>query len=216
MEKRESLGKLESREVADLGTYIELHKNITLPNNEAIDENTKKDLLDNKGSFIYLETRGWLKENETGENDKKLKYVLEYIDKDGNLSRVDMLINDIVDLNEKIIKSKEYNIDKQKEIIKENLFNLGFKNWYESHSEEELKQAEEGAKKDVNNDSKAGYPLSRVDKIELEKRFKECVKDRLNYYIRKPKLQKILDAQKAYKKRLEETEKLKKEEKFDF
>jgi len=206
MEKEESLGKLELREVADLGAYIKLHNNVILPNNEAIDENIKKDLLDNKEQFIYLEARDRLKENESGESDKKLKYVLEYIDKDGNLSHVDILINDIVDLNEKIIESKEYNIDKQKEIIRENLLKLGFKNWYESYSEEELKQAEEEAKNDVNRDSKTGHPLNNVNKAEIEKRFRECVKDRLNYYIRKPKLQKILDAQKAYKKRLEKAE----------
>ncbi len=216
MEKGELLGKFESGEMTDLGTYIRLHKNITLPNSEAIDENTKKYLLDNKGSFIHLEIRGWLKENETGEGDKKLKYVLEYIDKDGNLSNIDIVINDIIDLNEKIIESKEYNVDKQKEIIKANLLSLGFKNWYESYSEEELKEAEEGAKKDINNDSKTGYPLNNVNKAEIEKHLKERIKDRLNYYIRKPKLQKILDAQKAYQKRLEKIEISKKEEGFNF
>jgi len=53
LEKLESEGK-----TADLGTYIRLHKNIILPSSEVIDQDTKKDLSDNKGSFVRLETRG--------------------------------------------------------------------------------------------------------------------------------------------------------------
>jgi hypothetical protein len=86
--KKEEMGRLRERlesegKTKDLASYIRLHKEIFLPNSE-IDDKLRQELLENKGSYDLKLT-----------NKEEGEWKLDYIDKDGNIARVNIVASNI-------------------------------------------------------------------------------------------------------------------------
>jgi hypothetical protein len=191
--EKEKFGNIESR-AENLGTYIEMYKNqIILPNEEISDPETKEELLKMKNHFLK-EIGGW----REGEK-QKLNHRLEYIDGKGNLIGINLVIDDIADLKEKIIDKEIWYLPSQEKIVREELHKLGFNNWWEKDSEEELRKADEILQDEIKRGWWEQYKNDEKEyKTKIEKRKQEILS--VNKQL---KFQKIGAAVNDYKKRSE-------------
>ena len=128
--KKEEMPKLKERlesegKTKDLGTYIELHKELSLPNEEIDNDDLKKEMMENKRQYKFRKREYVI--------DKGLGFVHEliYIDKDGNLSRVFVDINKIKDFDVSNFPHRD-GVDVERFMtMRDKLKELGFMNRHE-------------------------------------------------------------------------------------
>lgn len=192
--------KLEtSGETKDLGTYIKMHKENTLPNSEITDEELRKELLEGKGAFFNVTSYG------------RPFLRVEYIDKDGNLSEVEIRADKIADIREGMSQARDQ--DDRDHIIKKGLLELGFREWWKDDaSKEAIKKYEEGAKKQLEEELKHGLSYTATKERTIE----ESKKNHILHVIKEMRYAEIQYAKEEYKKRLEEKAKKAKRAEFDF
>ncbi len=168
LEKLETEGK-----TADLGSYIKLHKEIALPYDEITDEKLRQEIVEKKGDFDII-------------NIERQKDMLEapflchskYIDKDGNMARVNIRLDKVADL--KYLNEGFESFQIAKEIRKE-LEKLGFIWRYK-----EFEGARQGSKEfEAFKDYKAMWnEIARAEedyKKKLEQEAKEREKEKFDF-----------------------------------
>lgn len=112
-ERLEAEGK-----TADLGSYIKLHKEPFLPSNE-MRSGVREKVLAKKGSYTI---------NNVITVGSPYCF-LRYVDKEGNIAGVDILIENIAEIRKKISKMREVQPSEIYAILNDELKSLGFSDW---------------------------------------------------------------------------------------
>ncbi len=81
-----------------MGTYIKLHRENILPHSEILDKKLKKELIENKGNYSL----GYVGNKGGGDGKQNYFCELEYIDKDGDIVKVEISTENISMLNKKM------------------------------------------------------------------------------------------------------------------
>ncbi len=158
LEKLEKEGRAEN-----LGSYIKMHKEISLPFDEISDENLKKELKENKSNFVLMFT-------------VKSKGELLYIDKNSNIARVNLDIDKIADIDKKNKNEKLTGPLITEKIVRNELTKIGFS---DSLLYNEVKENQEKEKQKLNLEiwgkvkKEIAAHKKRLEEKELERKKEE-------------------------------------------